>query len=397
MQLSFFSRRLGVFARLAAGTFLLTFAILGVMLEASLGFSSAQADSGQANFSLQPVVYDPTNPLTESYFIFDSKPGIVVKSRVRVTNTGTATGSVSLYPVDATTGQTSGAVYLNQDDPRKDVGAWTTLGAQQLTLAAGQSQIVSFQVTIPSTVRPGQHLGGIVAENLAESSSPKNNSAIQIKVKNLTIIAIQVNLPGTPVEQLAGTGVQAGGDNGYQRLLVGLSNTGTVMLKPSGTLQVADTHGQVVKTISLKLDTFLPQTAINYPVAITGQALGAGDYQATLILTYGHGQTLHSTTKFTITKQQLVQTFGTNNGKTQAPAGLGGEGFLGLPLWQLLIVVGGGLAILWGVGKTVYGRLAVSRAKVKSADIQSQSSQQFKRPDIRQEPSGIQSKAKRTR
>src|SRR6266705_1828981 len=174
MQKSLFLLRSGFFARFAVGVCLLIMVLLGVSLTGVLGSSIAHADGGQANFSLQPVLYDPANPLTQSYFIFDSKPGIVVKSRVRVTNTGTATGSVSLYPVDATTGQTSGAVYLNQDDPRKDVGAWTTLGAQQLTLAAGQSQIVSFQVTIPSTVRPGQHLGGIVAENLAESSSPKN-------------------------------------------------------------------------------------------------------------------------------------------------------------------------------------------------------------------------------
>jgi hypothetical protein len=377
MQNSFFFPRSGFFARLAVGVCLLIMLVLGVLLTGILGFSIAHADGGQANFALQPVLYDPANPVTESYFVFDSKPGIVVKSSVRVTNAGTAKGSVSLYPVDATTGQTSGAVYLSHDAPRKDVGSWMALGAQQLTLDAGQSQVVSFQVTIPSNVRPGQHLGGIVAENLTLSSSPQNNSAIQIKVKNLTIVAVQVNLPGTAIEQLVGTGVQAGGENGYQQLLLGLSNTGTVMLKPSGTLQVADTHGQVLKTISLKLDTFLPQTAINYPVAITGQALGAGDYQATLILTYGHGQTLHSTTKFTITKQQLVQTFGTNNGKTQAPAGLGGEGFLGLPLWQLLIVVGGGLAILWGAGNTVYRRLAVSGAKAKRTHVRSS---QFKKP-----------------
>jgi WxL Interacting Protein, host binding domain/WxL Interacting Protein, peptidoglycan binding domain len=361
----------GFFARLAVGAFLLIVIALGVSLEAALGFSIAHADGGQANFGLQPVLYDPSNPLTESYFIFDSKPGIVIKSSVRVTNTGTARGSASLYPVDATTGQTSGAVYLNQNDPRKDVGAWMTIGALQVTLNPGQSQVVSFQVTVPTTVRPGQHLGGIVAENLTQSSSSQKNSAIQIKVRNLTIIAVQVNLPGTAVEQMAGTGVQAGGQNGYQQLLLGLSNTGTVMLKPSGTLQVANAQGQVVKNISLKLDTFLPQTAINYPVAITGQALGSGDYQATLTLTYGHGQTLHYTTKFTITQQQITQTFGTNNGKTQAPPGFGGNG---LPLWQILLIAGGGLSLLWGVGNMVFRRLVVSRAKPAAR------SSQFKRP-----------------
>src|SRR5205823_14084620 len=135
---------------------------------------------------------------------------------------------------------------------------------------------------------------------------------------------------GTPIEQLVGTGVQAGGENGYQRLFLGLSNTGTIMLKPYGSLQVTDTQGQVVKNVSLKLDTFLPQTAINYPVAITGQALAAGNYQATLNLTYGHGQVLHYTIRFTVTQQQLTEVFGSNSSKTQAPPGLLGGSSSGL-------------------------------------------------------------------
>jgi hypothetical protein len=375
MQNSICFPRSGLFARLAVGVCLLIMVILSVLLTGTLGSSIAHADSGQANFALQPVLFDPSNPLTESYFIFDSKPGTVITSRVRVTNSGTARGSAILYPVDATTGQTSGAVYLNQNDPRKDVGAWTTLGVQQVTLDPGQSQIVSFKVIIPGIVRSGQHLGGIVAENLSQSSSSQSNSAIQIKVKNLTIVAIQVNLPGAPVEQLAGTGVQAGGQNGYQRLLLGLSNTGTVMLKPSGTLQVTDTQGQVVKNVSLKLDTFLPQTTINYPVAISGKALSAGDYQATLTLTYGNGQVLHYSTKFTVTQQQLTQVFGNTSSQTQAPPGFGGTG--GMQLWQIVIVAGAALALLWIASSALYKRIMVSRAKAKRANI---SSSQFKRP-----------------
>ena len=373
MQNSFVLPRTGFLARLAVGACLLVTVVMGMSLTGILGSSIAHASGGQANFALQPVLYDPSNPLTESYFIFDSKPGVVLKSSVRVTNTGTATGSASLYPVDATTGQTSGAVYLNQNDPRKDVGAWMTIGTSQVMLNPGQSQVVSFQVVIPGTVRPGQHLGGIVAENLTQSSSSQKNSAIQIKVRNLTIIAVQVNLPGTPVEQLTGTGIQAGGQNGYQQLLLGLSNTGTVMLKPSGTLQVANAQGQVVKTMSLKLDTFLPQTTINYPVTISGQALGAGDYQATLTLMYGHGQTLHYTTRFTVSQKQLTQTFGNTANKTQAPPGFGNSSG-GLPLWQLLLIAGGGLSLLWGAGNMIYRRVAVSRAKSAAR------SSQFKRP-----------------
>src|SRR6266704_1801639 len=296
MQNLFFFSRARLFARMFTGTLLLMLSVVSsVLLLAATGSSLAYAASGGASFSLQPVTYDPHNPVTQSYFIFDSKPGIVIKNRVRVTNSGTAKGTVGLYAVDATTGQTNGAVYLNRDDPRQDVGAWVTLGVQQLTLTPGQSKIVPFQVTIPGTIRPGQHLGGIVAENLTQQSSAQTNknSTFQINVKSLTIVAVQVNLPGIPVEQMAASGVQAGGQNGYQQLLVGLSNTGTVMLKPSGSLQVSDAQGQVLKNIALKLDTFLPQTSIKYPVTITGQGLGPGNYQAALTLMYGQGAALY--------------------------------------------------------------------------------------------------------
>jgi hypothetical protein len=146
------------------------------------------------------------------------------------------------------------------------------------------------------------------------------------------------------------------------------------MLKPSGTLQVTDAQGHVVENVSLKLDTFLPQTAIHYPVAITGPALGVGEYQATLNLTYGQSQTLHYRTKFTITQQQLTEVFSSN--KTQAPTAPG-AGFAGMPLWQLVLVAGGALALLWVLGNMVYKRLVVSRSRAKPTTSRSS---QFKKP-----------------
>jgi hypothetical protein len=345
-------------------------------------FSPAHADSGAASFSLQPVYYNPSNPVTKSYFVFSSKPGQVVKSSIRVTNTGTTTGTASLYPVDATTGQTSGAVYLNQNDPRSDVGAWITLSRQQVTLKPAQSTIVSFQAHVPSAVRAGQHLGGIVAENLTQngSSQSQGNSPFQINVKSLRIVAVQVNRPGTLVEQLTATGIQAGGSNGYQQLFIGLSNTGNVMLKPAGTLQIANAQGRVVKKLALNLDTFLPQTSINYPLGITGQALGAANYQATLTLNYGHGKVLRYNTLFTITQQQFAQTFSAI--KTQAPAGfLAGDSAGVSPF--VLVGAGGGIVLLLGVIALLGWKLIANRKATLPANIptsQLRSASQFKKP-----------------
>jgi hypothetical protein len=281
---------------------------LAALLTGALGASIAHAAGGTAVFGLQPVFYDPTIPITRSYFIFAAHPGEVIHSEVRVSNTGTVVGTVSLYGVDATTGQTSGTVFRARQDPQTDVGAWLALGVPQVTLAPGQSQIVPFQIAIPPQVRPGQHVGGIVAQDMAIQRGP-NKGALQINIQHLTIVAVQINLPGAIVDQLEVTGIEPGGAIGYQTLLVGLRNSGTTMLKPFGTLQVTDAHGHLLQNLALKLDTFLPQTTIDYPVFLQGHALSAGQYQATLTLTYGHHHMLFYRAAFTIAPAQIAQVF----------------------------------------------------------------------------------------
>lgn len=156
---------------------------------------AASSGTGGPSFGLEPVLYDPSNPVTRSYFVFDSHPGSNLQSRVRVTNSGAATGTVQLYPADATSGQNGGIVYLAQNDPRSNVGAWLTLDTQELTLAPRQSQVVSFTLNIPAKAQAGQHIGGIVAESVSSDSTNQTHT-LTIRVQNLSIVAVQVNLPG---------------------------------------------------------------------------------------------------------------------------------------------------------------------------------------------------------
>ena len=339
--------------------------IIIMLLPGTFSSSITHAAGGEPSFSLQPVLYDPSEPVTKSYFVFDTRPVTVLHNRVRVTNSGTAKGSVRLYAVDAVTGQTSGVVYLARTDERRDTGAWVTLGMQQLTLAPGQSQIVPFRVAIPKIVRPGQHVGGIVAENMTLGSISQS-STLHINVENLTIIAVQVNLPGPSIEKLVATGIQPGGTNNYQTLLLGLSNTGTTMLKPHGTLQVTDTQGHLLQTLSLTLDTFLPQTAIDYPVYVQNKALGVGSYRAMLRLIYGHSHELLYTAVFTITGQQIVKVFKTSNPLQAPEIGL----FDLLAPWQVVLDALFGLLLLGVVlycGWKFNDKLSVSRRGAKNS------------------------------
>ena len=336
------------------------------LLVASILISpTAHAAGGTASFSLQPTVYDPNNTLTQTYFILNLSPGTTMTLGVRVTNVGTASGSVNLYPVDATTGVTTGTIFGGKSDPRRDVGTWIHLDSTPLILAPGQSKIVPFQLVIPRVVRPGQHLGGIIAEGqgLQTQTATTTNKHFQLTVHYLFALAVQVNLPGPAIEQLTATGIQAGGANTYQTLQLALHNTGTMMIKGSGSLQVRDTHNVLLQNLPVNLGIFLPATSIHYPVNVQKHALGPGEYQATLNLTYGHGHILRYVTMFTISQQQVTQAF-PQNVPLQYPEG---ANFLStMPVWEIILI---GLLVLSGaafLGQNLYRFTIVVRRKSKN-------------------------------
>jgi hypothetical protein len=240
---------------------------------------SVAAARAEASFALKPVTFDPALDATKSYFIVAVKPGEIVRNQVRVVNTGGKTGTAFLYPVDATTGQTSGAVYLARQAARRDAGGWITIARRRVTLAPGAATVVPFTVHVPPGAGPGDHLGAIVAEN-AEVQKPSGRGALRIRIKHLTIDAVELQLPGLAVSRVVPTAVRAGGEHGYQYLYVHLKSTGTVLVKPALTLAVRNDAGRVVARRSLQLDTFVPGTAIDYPALLPSRVLGPGRYTA---------------------------------------------------------------------------------------------------------------------
>jgi Bacterial protein of unknown function (DUF916) len=134
----------------------------------------SSAAVGDASFALKPITYDPALTVTKSYFVLVARPGAVIQDRIRIVNTGGRTGTAYLYPVDATTGQTSGAVYLSRQSPRHDVGAWIRLARSTVTLGPGKDVVVPFTIRVPLSIRPGDHLGG--ATRITRSSERHHSS-----------------------------------------------------------------------------------------------------------------------------------------------------------------------------------------------------------------------------
>jgi len=279
-----------------------------VLLALALIAPATQAAAGGAAFGIRPVRYDPARPATQGYFIYDTSPGQEVRDEVLVRNGGDAAGIVHLYAVDSMTAESSGTVFPDEEAPRRAVGTWIRLAEWDFSLEPGEERIVPFTVTSPADARDGQHVGGIAAAN-AVVVQGATAGAVRINTRNRAVTAVQVNLPGPSIERVAVTGVATGEQQAQQTIVLGLRNDGTAMVKPIGTLTITDAQGQEVQRLPLQLDTFLPDTAIRYPVAVQRQALGAGQYRAKVALTYGASGVTSYEGEFSITAAQVAQVF----------------------------------------------------------------------------------------
>lgn len=347
------------------------FALLIGLVAALLWPSISHADNGEgASFTMSPQRYDPSQPATQNYFIYDVSPGQVVENEVVIKNVGTESGTVRLYPVDGVTADTSGTVFPASSVLPEKVGTWIEIAAQEITLAPGEEQAVPFTVSVPLEVRAGEHVGGVVAEDILLRGAPTNAGMVQVKMQNRVALAVQVNVVGSSTEEVIVQGVQAAIDHGYQTLQIAMANTGDVMSRPQGTLLVTDLEGNTLWEKSLALDTLLPGAQISYPVTVEGEALAEGSYRAAVALRYGEQGEAQYQGEFSVTREQ-VQTLYESRVPEQslppleqpdeAPATADAATGVQLSPTTLLLIAGVVLVLLLGiVGAFVAGRRTAS-------------------------------------
>ena len=307
--------------------------------------AATRATPAGASFAVDALTASPR----EAFYHFSAQPGSTVDAQIRIVNTSAGEGTARLYAVDATTGQTSGAVYRSEREPRADVGAWTLLGSGTVRLAAGESRVLPFRVRVPLGVRPGEHLGGIVVEDaagVAPTAVKRRGASFAIRVRTLLVTAVQVDVPGPRFERLDMTGLKTGGNASYPTLLLGIRNAGNVMSRPTGRLSLRDARGRPIVDAVLRLDTLVPGSSIDYPVP--APRLRPGRYTGVGVLRF-HGRVERRTFGLNVSAAGDAQVYGSRAAAAPA-AGGSSDGGSADPL--VLVAAGSGLLLL-GFGAAV--------------------------------------------
>lgn len=313
-------------------------ALLGLAALVLSQSASAAEPPAYSSFSIRPVSG------TTGYFVLEAKRGGKLVGSFRIVNTGTKVGTALLHPVDATTGVTSGAVYLDRSAKRRGAGRWISLPVKRVTLRPRQAQVVRFTVSVPRSLRAGHHLGGIVAENLELTGGrpTSKRAGLQVRVRHLSVVAVQVNLPGREVARMGFHGVRVGVSDGYEVLHLSFRNAGNVLLRPRLAVQVTDARRRVVVRRTRDLDTFVPKTQVPYPLYLTGKPLAAGLYELAGTLSYARRVTRFRTT-FVISPTHVKQI---EDAKTPAQTPVETEARTTPLLWALIgAALFGGLLI----------------------------------------------------
>jgi hypothetical protein len=302
--------------------------------------------------SLQPLHPSAASP---SYFTFHAGAGSTITDAVIITNHATTSVELAISPVDGLTGETSGSVYANRQDPVAKAGKWLTPSLAALTLPGQSSRTVSFTVKVPADALPGDHLAGLAVENTQPTTS---SNGFAIKQVLRSVIGVLVKVPGkaTFVPKLTSLGIKQIGQTSIGSVTVGLSNAGLALAKPSLAVSLKGPSGYS-RNITRDLDTVLPGDAINYPFAWP-DILQKGSYDVTATLT-GGGQTvsMSKTVVLGTTLAGVTHPLPKTIVKTQKSA---------MPIWMLAVV---GLAVLSILG---FGASTVLRRRHRAPPKQQQ-------------------------
>jgi hypothetical protein len=172
------------------------------------------------------------------YFTYDATPGGYVEDHIAVVNFAAHSQTLNVYPVDAATGTNGLFSYATKSAPRKQVGAWLSVGhvpSGTVTVKPRSTVILPFYLRVPRNASPGDHAGAIIVSLTGLVKSKKKHTLVKFEQRIATRVIVRVSGPLHPrlaIQNLHGS--YSGHLNPFASGVVHLSytvgNTGNALL-----------------------------------------------------------------------------------------------------------------------------------------------------------------------
>ena len=247
---------------------LLTILVLAVG-GVTVGAPTAGADD-TVGISIAPVDAKGVSS-GRSRFSYKVEPGQTVTDHVKVTNPGTITEEVTVFAADAYNDDKGEFALKPTTDTSTDAASWTAFeGKPQLkiTLAHGESKVVTFTVTVPKNASPGDHAAGVLA-----AATTAGQVAVERRIADRIYVRVSGKLqPSLTISSFASTyHTSLNPLAGSISVAATITNNGNVALEGVTTLTATTWFGLSTGRLNrTDLAEILPGNTVTVTYEITG-------------------------------------------------------------------------------------------------------------------------------
>lgn len=184
--------------------------------------------------------------LPGGHFNYALVPGQRVEDGIVVENLSSRALSFNVYGADLITAIGGGLAPAQPTTVMRGVGAWITVSAPTVTIAAHDQFTDDFAVTLPADITPGQHLGAVVVA--ADVGLTSQGTPIETRAALITVVTV----PGTAHTAATLTPLRGSTDaSGDIRLGITLFNSGNVLLTYVAVIDIMNGDGDRVAQLVL--------------------------------------------------------------------------------------------------------------------------------------------------
>lgn len=218
-----------------------------------------------------------------------------------------------IYPADAAPMVNGGKSYTMKGEKNTSVGSWISPSKEKMVhLKPLEKKEFVYTVNVPKDLSPGEYVGGIVAEQIPdedeEAVEAGKNQAVLL-IERIPRIGVQIVMEKQ--KELATHDMSIDDfkhsyiSNGYSQLTVKLTNTGTILQRPNGVIQIRDANGkgiysQAYDAGASEKSMYAGKTA-DMVYYIEDQILWPGEYNAYFEANF-NGKKVSRTFNFTVTE-----------------------------------------------------------------------------------------------
>ncbi|MEQ6900955.1 DUF916 domain-containing protein [Nocardioides sp. YIM 152588] len=276
--------------RVLAAAVLAATTLLGTTL---LAPPAGATDNGAWSVTPTPPAEGAAAPRT--YFVLEGDPGSKIKDKVRIQNWTKKPLTFKLYGADGYNTERDGFFALRgYEEEMVDLGSWIKPLTSQVTVY-GKTQVdVPITIRIPRNASPGDHVGGVVAMDVAISSSGDEGIDVGIQRAVGSRMYVRVSGPAAPSLEVSDVrldhdrGAWPWSGEGSGTVTYTVENTGNLRLSPTALITLTGLAGVADEVTVDQLVDLLPgqRATLSQPVA---HVPSAGRVTAEVALTTDEG------------------------------------------------------------------------------------------------------------